>query len=625
MKSAGLRLADLAASKGLPEEFLRDHGLRDDRYYGQPAVAIEYRTKADSHAYDRYRIALTGDRFRQPAGTDVIPYGLGKLMTEGNQASIVLSEGETDALTCWLHQIPALGIPGSSTWKDEWAEYIDAPIVYVIQEPGPGGKKLVHDVARSPLAPNVMVVQLPGAKDLNEFYLVDPVAFVERFRAALDGAMPLPEPIQETEEHPTGIVLLRAADVEPIKPSFAWDLRIPLGSVSLLAGQPGLGKTLLATELVARLSHGQLAGGLMGRPVDVLYLSAEDSPSHTLVPRLTAAGADLERVTFLTIRDAVGERGLALPDDIDKLADAIRCADARMVVIDPVVAHLATGLDSHRDHSIRRALAPLAALADESAVAIVGVVHLNKSASSDLFGRIGGSIGLTAAARSVLVMGADPDAGADSTERVVAHGKSNLSALAPAVRVRIESRIVHGAEEPIETAGIAWLGEAPNMHVSDLLGALGEDRAELSPRREAEMFLRELLADGAVPSAVVKKAAGEAGIALASLRRAKTAIRAKARKVGMPGGGDEHWEWSLPEAAHQTAEGAEGAQFAALSLFGNSEHLREDEADADHRGTPAAHGARCPKCAAGPFVSQDWFDEHWDANHEWPDSVTQLQ
>ncbi|HEY5521119.1 MAG TPA: hypothetical protein VIK08_10700 [Candidatus Limnocylindrales bacterium] len=141
--SAGLTLAELAVAKGLPEDFLHGHGLRDDWYYGQPAVAMEYRTAEGARAYDRWRIALTGDRFRQPAGVTLIPYGLDKLMTEGNPPSIVLCEGETDALTCWLQGIPALGIPGASSFQDAWASYIDALLVYVIQEPDIGGQTLV--------------------------------------------------------------------------------------------------------------------------------------------------------------------------------------------------------------------------------------------------------------------------------------------------------------------------------------------------------------------------------------------------------------------------------------------------------------------------------------------------
>lgn len=624
-QTIGLSLAAYAAAKGLSEAFLRQCGVRDDLYYGRPAVGFEYRTAADAIAFVRHRISLSGDRFRQPPGVQLIPYGLGKSMTEGNPASIVLGEGETDTLTCWLHDIPALGIPGASTWQHAWAGYIDALIVYVIQEPDDGGHTFVECLARSPLAPKIRVVHLPGAKDVNEFYLLDASTFRERFAAALASAEPLPEQEQSRNDEPIGIVLRRAADVRPAKASFAWSERIPLGSLSLLVGQPGLGKTLLAIELAARASRGQLDGDL-AVPVDVLYLTAEDSPAHTLVPRLMAAGADLNRVSFLNVRDDVGERGLALPDDVDKLADAIGRAGARIVVIDPVMAHLATALDSHRDHAIRRALAPLARLADELGVAIAGVAHLNKSTSTDLFGRIGGSIGLTAAARSVLILAADPEAGEGSRERIVAHGKSNLSALAPALRLRIEGRIVDGPEGSIDTAGIAWIGEAPNVSVAELLGAATDARAELGPRREAETFLRELLAEGGMPSVAVQKAARNAGIAWATVRRAKAALRIRARKVGQPGADDEHWEWTLPvEGAHEGAEDAEGAHVAGESTFGDSEHLRGDQPNGQDGYAPAPRGALCSVCNSGPFISQEWYERHWEANHDYPASASLVQ
>lgn len=196
----GLRLAQLAEAKGLPMEYLRSHGLRDDRYYGRPAVAVPYADERDVEVFVRHRIALTGDRFRQPPGVALLPYGLGKLATEGNRAHVVLCEGETDALTCWRHDIPALGVPGASSWQDEWARLVGALVVYVVHEPDQGGDTLLDRLAGSSLAPRVMVVDLPGAKDVNEFYLLDPETFRERFQAALEAARPLPEP--QPDQHP---------------------------------------------------------------------------------------------------------------------------------------------------------------------------------------------------------------------------------------------------------------------------------------------------------------------------------------------------------------------------------------------------------------------------------------
>jgi putative DNA primase/helicase len=369
------------------------------------------------------------------------------------------------------------------------------------------------------------------------------------------------------------VILTRAAEVRPEAIAWAWTGRVPLGSLTLLVGQPGLGKSTLAVTLAALATRGNLAGDL-GEPVTVLYLSAEDSVSYTLVPRLMAAGADLGRVQFLTLRDDAGERGLALPDDIASLADAVRRSGARLVCVDPIMAHLATALDVHRDHSIRRALAPLAHLADDATIAILAVAHLNKSAGADLFARVGGSIGLTAAARSVLVMGTDPQAGEDAPDRIIAHGKSNVGPLAPALRVRIEGRTVDMPDGPIPTSGIAWTGEAPGVHVSDLLTS--PEEGEQTALADAERFLLDALAAGPVPAKQVQAEAKEALLAWRTVRRAQERLGIQPRKVGRPGE-PQAWVWALPDAEG----GQESPKMSTpgnMDIFGNDGHLRDAEA-----------------------------------------------
>src|SRR5205823_14897029 len=135
----------------------------------------------------------------------------------------------------------------------------------------------------------------------------------------------------------------------------------------------------------------------------VLYLSAEDSPEHTLVPRLIAAGADLGRVSFFTVRRDGLDDGMTLPDDLPALREAIIETGARIVIVDPLMAHVSGAVDSHRDHDVRRVLAPLARLADDLGIAVIVIAHLNKSEAGDVFRRVGASIGLTAAVRSILV------------------------------------------------------------------------------------------------------------------------------------------------------------------------------------------------------------------------------
>ena len=102
---------------------------------------------------------------------------------------------------------------------------------------------------------------------------------------------------------------------------------------------------------------------------------------------------------------------------------------ANLIVLDPVVEHLSGNIDSHKDHSVRRALAPLARLAENTGAAILGIGHLNKSSSTDVLTRVGGSVAFGAAARSVLLLGEDHEAVEGSPERLLIHAKSNLGPL----------------------------------------------------------------------------------------------------------------------------------------------------------------------------------------------------
>src|SRR5690606_30200414 len=230
------------------------------------------------------------------------------------------------------------------------------------------------------------------------------------------------------------VVVHWAADVRPARVRWLWPGRIALGTLTLVVGVPGLGKSLLALLLSARISRGTLPGDLYGTPRAVLYATAEDSYEYVMRPRLDAARGDVRRVGFLALRRDGIETGITLPADIESLAARVRETDAALVVIDPIMAHLGDGLDAHRDHSVRRALAPLARMAEETGCAVVAIGHLNKAPSGDIFARVGGSIGLTGAARSVVLVTPDPEREHDPHARIVSHAKCNLAPLAPALR-----------------------------------------------------------------------------------------------------------------------------------------------------------------------------------------------
>ena len=167
--------------------------------------------------------------------------------------------------------------------------------------------------------------------------------------------------------------------IKPEPTEYVWAGRIVQSELGLIVGPPGVGKGSIMMDLIAQLTRGTLVGDLYGTPSSALIASAEDSPSRTLIPRLLAAGADLELVQIVRVKDKGDEDALTLPDDVPSLSALVELSGAALVLIDPISAHLASSVDSHRDASIRRALAPLARMSHETGAALMVVAHTNKA------------------------------------------------------------------------------------------------------------------------------------------------------------------------------------------------------------------------------------------------------
>ena len=96
-----------------------------------------------------------------------------------------------------------------------------------------------------------------------------------------------------------------------------------------------------------------------------MFLTAEDDLGDTVVPRLTAAGADLSRILILNmVREKGRKRMFSLISDLDLLRAKITEIDAKAVLIDPVSAYLGK-TDSFRQTEVRNVITPLADLASE--------------------------------------------------------------------------------------------------------------------------------------------------------------------------------------------------------------------------------------------------------------------
>lgn len=333
------------------------------------------------------------------------------------------------------------------------------------------------------------------------------------------------------ENRAGSIVTVRGSDVRMRAPRFLDAARMILrGSLSVLTGGPGYGKTLYGMNLAAAVTTGRLEG--LDGPGVALISSAEDDPEAVLAPRLAAAGADLDRAHFV--------QGLTLPSEVEALAAQARKLKADFLLIDPIGAHLDPSIDSHRDAATRAALSPLGTVAAELSLAVLAIAHTNKNTGSRGLDRISGSLAFGAAARSVIAFGPDPadPEGEAGSRRLIGHLKSNVSKRAPSLTAEIQVTEVETEDGTANVPRLTITGASDLAAEEVLTTTTPEERSE---REEAAAFLVGLLADTPIRSKEIKTAAESAGLAWRTVERAKTDLKIKPKQEG------DGWYWRLPE------------------------------------------------------------------------------
>lgn len=328
-----------------------------------------------------------------------------------------------------------------------------------------------------------------------------------------------------------------ASDVEQESINWLWQSWLPIGELSILDGDPGLGKSTLTCEIAARLTTGRelppTSPQKKTKPCGVVMVGAEDSPGHTIRPRLEAAEADLQSVNIVqTVHDEQEERPLILPKDIHLLAQAVQRVDAGLVIIDPLMAHLDGSVNTHRDQDVRRALTPLSTFASDYQVAVLVVRHLNKSTEGSALYRGGGSIGIIGQARVAMLMGKDPN---DDARRIIAPTKNNLCPFPSSLAFRLKG------VEGFDVARISWEGPV-DLHASDVLNRSSGRGRNPDQREEAKAWLVAKLSSGHRQASEMYDEADSAGISRSTLKRAKNELEVESEKEDFSSG----WVWRLP-------------------------------------------------------------------------------
>ncbi len=316
--------------------------------------------------------------------------------------------------------------------------------------------------------------------------------------------------------------LVCLADVEIEFVDWIWSPYLPKRKLTVIEGDPGVGKSWLTNAIAADVSSGRALPGQSKPtgPDHVLILSAEDGLGDTIRPRCEALGANLKNII------ALDEPIILNKDGWERLEAAIKETLPTLVIIDPLVAYLGGEVDMYRANQMRVIMRALADLAAAHGCAILVVRHLRKSRGGPAIYQGQGSIDITAAARSVLMVGDRNGVG------VMAHAKCNLAGL--------------GASLSYEKGdnGFRWLGEV--SVTADDLAAEPDDLDARTALEEAKDFLREVLANGRVPSKELNEQAEQLGISERTLRRARSDLGVTAEQVG------NQWYASLPSEGQST-------------------------------------------------------------------------
>jgi len=381
--------------------------------------------------------------------------------------------------------------------------------------------------------------------DVIKIHDEDPELSNDEYMQSLMATEPMPEkPRQkkkQTAEKKSQEILIPSikclGDIQSEEVDWLWEPYIPKGKITLLEGDPNDGKTFFALAVASIVSRGWGFPEIDGMPSErkepgsVLYLTAEDGLADTIRPRIDMLRGDAYRIHvldgFFYEGDEESIHAVTL-NNINVIKTSIEDIKPSLIVVDPLQAYMGAGVDIHRANEVRPVLSRIAKLAEEYKVALLLIRHLSKARTDRALYRGNGSIDFTAAARSVLLVGKDPD---QPEKRAIVQIKNSVAQIGDSIGFSIDRN------------GFNWTG-ASDLTADKLLGPkTAEDNGEKSAVDEAKEFLEDILQDGPVSSGEIKSASKNACISWRTIERAKETLNIKAFKE--PGRAGV-WKWRLP-------------------------------------------------------------------------------
>lgn len=302
--------------------------------------------------------------------------------------------------------------------------------------------------------------------------------------------------------------LIKFSDIKTEEPKWIWYPYIPLGTLVLLVGDPGVGKSYFALYVSSIISNGgefPFTNAELNEikiPSKVLFQNGEDGVSYTISLRLDKLKANKENIFM--IDESVD---IFRVDQVEVLEEIVKNNDIKLIVIDPIQRYLPEKNSMNSANEVRNALSPLKDLAEKYKCTIIFIIHKNKSTKNQDLYRALGSIDFVGICRSMLTM----------DNRTIKQTKNSLSAKGKTLLYKI-------SEDGLEITSNASSVDEEN---------------DLSKLEQAEKFIEEELQKGPMTSIDVYFKAFVEGISMSTLKRAKKHLKVNGVQL------DKQWYWSL--------------------------------------------------------------------------------
>lgn len=499
--------------------------------YKDPSGKLVYQVcRFPNKKFSQRRPGNNGEYVWSLKGVKRLLYRLPKLNAANKKRYVFIPEGEKDVdKLLSMNMVATCNSGGAGNWQKEINEPLRGRRIIIIADHDDPGRKHAKEVAKmlAGIAENIKIIEfenLPEGGDVSDFFSNG--GTIEKLKVLVSKTKTF-----DSEDDNIEPVMVSLGTVKEERVEWLWPERIPQGKITLLVGDPGLGKSFFSLYLAAKVTTGSPWPDLPDTNIpigSVVILSAEDDINDTILPRLNASGANINKIIAIQgvkHKNEKNKQYFDLTKHIPQLEKAIKMMlDVKLVIIDPLSAYLGA-TDSHKNSEVRGCLGPLAEMASKHKVAVLGISHLTKNTAIKSVYRVLGSVAFLAAARAVWAVAQDKD---DPNRRLICPIKTNLS-VSP---TSMAFKIIDGA--------VAVESGIINMTAEDILG---DDNEEKSTIRAAANWLQETLTDEPMKIKDLVKIGKDEGFNQRMIYRAATKLNIKRGSTGF--GKEKKTVWTL--------------------------------------------------------------------------------